>query len=257
MAVMGNTGTKAAGPARLTVDAPWRWLQAGIRDLMRAPHLSLSYGALVIGGGAAIVSALWRTGYASLIPVAFGVFAILGPLLAVGTYEMSRRIELGETPRIFPVQFAGPHSPLQLAYVGFFLMFAALLWARIAMLLYALFTNGNYMPLDAFAAFALTTPSGLAMLAVGTLAGGLIAFAIYLLTVVSIPMLMNERTDAFTAVATGLRAWNRSPGAMLLWAWLIAVITAAGVATLFIGLAVAFPLLGHASWHAYREIRSL
>ncbi len=257
MAAMGNSGTKAASAAGLTVDAPWRWLGAGLRDLMRAPHLSLGYGALVIGGGVAITWGLWRTGYASLIPVAFGMFAIFGPLLAVGTYEMSRRIEAGETPRLFPVRFAGPRSPLQLAYIGFFLMFAALVWARIAMLLYALFTNGNYMPLSEFTAFALTTTPGLAMLAVGTIAGGLIAFAIYLLTVVSIPMLMNERTDAFTAVATGLRAWNRSPGAMLLWAWLIAVITAAGVATMFIGLAVAFPLLGHASWHAYRDIRSL
>ena len=257
MAAMGNSGTKTASAAGLTVDAPWRWLGAGLRDLMRAPHLSLGYGALVIGGGVAIIWGLWRTGYASLIPVAFGMFAIFGPLLAVGTYEMSRRIEAGETPRLFPVRFAGPRSPLQLAYIGFFLMFAALVWARIAMLLYALFTNGNYMPLSEFTAFALTTTPGLAMLAVGTIAGGLIAFAIYLLTVVSIPMLMNERTDAFTAVATGLRAWNRSPGAMLLWAWLIAVITAAGVATMFIGLAVAFPLLGHASWHAYRDIRSL
>ncbi len=254
MRVMGPTGTNTTA-ANLTVDAPWRWLGAGLRDLMRAPHFSLGYGALVIGGGGAIVWALWRTGYASLIPVAFGMFAIFGPLLAVGTYEMSRRIEAGEPPRLFPVRFAGPRSPLQLAYIGFFLMFAALVWTRVALLLYALFTNGNYMPLSEFMAFALTTPPGLAMLVVGTLAGGLIAFAIYLLTVVSIPMLMNERTDAFTAVATGLRAWKKSPGAMLLWAWLIAVITAAGVATFFVGLAIAFPLLGHASWHAYRDIR--
>lgn len=257
MAGMDRSGTKTAKAAGLTIDAPWRWLGAGFRDLMRAPHLSVGYGALVIGGGVAIVWLLWQAGYVSLIPVAFGMFAIFGPLLAVGMYEMSRRIEAGEPPRIFPVRFAGPRSPLQLAYVGFFLMFAALVWARMAMLLYALFTNGNYMPLSDFAAFALTTTPGLAMLAVGTAVGGFIAFAIYLLTVVSIPMLMNERTDAFTAVATGMKAWNRSPGAMLLWAWLIAVITAAGIATFFIGLAVAFPLLGHASWHAYREIRGL
>ncbi len=239
------------------MDAPWRWLGAGFRDLMRAPHLSLGYGALVIGGGVAIVWALWRSGYESLIPVAFGMFAIFGPLLAVGTYELSRRLEAGEAPGIFPVRFAGKRAPLQLAFVGFFLMFAALIWARIAMILYALFTNGNYLPLSEFTTFALTTAPGLSMIAVGTAVGGFIAFAIYLLTVVSVPMLMNERADAFTAVATGLRAWKKNPGAMMLWAWLIAVITTAGVGTFFIGLAVAFPLLGHASWHAYREIRGL
>jgi uncharacterized membrane protein len=242
---------------RLTMDAPWRWLGAGIRDLLRAPHLSIGYGALVIGGGAATVWLLWRTGNASFVPVAFGMFAIFGPLLAVGLYEMSRRIEANEPPALFPVRFAGPRSPLQLAFIGFFLMFAALVWARVAMLLYALFTTGNYMPLDQFLSFAITTVPGLTMIAVGTIAGGVIAFAIYLLTVVSIPMLLNERVDAFSAVGAGLRAWRTSPGAMLLWAWLIAVVTAAGIATLFVGLAVAFPLLGHATWHAYRDIRRI
>ncbi|HBS33498.1 MAG TPA: hypothetical protein DEA50_00275, partial [Parvularcula sp.] len=78
-------------------------------------------------------------------------------------------------PRIFPVRFAGPRSPLQLAFIGFFLMFAALVWTRIALLLYALFTNGSYMPLSEFTSFALTTTPGLAMLVVGTIVGGLIA----------------------------------------------------------------------------------
>jgi uncharacterized membrane protein len=252
---MANLATSDAPRRTLTMDAPWRWLGAGFRDMFRAPHLSIGYGVLVIGGGAGIIYLLWTAGYASLIPVAFGCFAIFGPLLAVGLYEMSRRIEADEAPRLFPVKFAGPRSPMQLAYIGFFLMFAALVWARMAMLLYALFTNGNYMPLDQFLSFAISTGPGLGMVAVGTIIGGGIAFAIYLLTVVSVPMLMNERTDFFTAIGVGLKAVNQNFGAMLLWAWLIAVITAAGVATFFVGLAIAFPLLGHASWHAYRDIR--
>ena len=65
---------------------------------------------------------------------------------------------------------------------------------------------------------------------------------------------MDRDTDAFTAIATGIKAVKKNPGAMLLWAWLIAIFTAAGVGTLFIGLALIFPLLGHATWHAYREI---
>lgn len=253
---MSDTTAAPTPPARLTMDAPWRWLSAGFRDMFRAPHLSIGYGVAVIGGGVAIIYLLWKVGYASLIPVAFGCFAIFGPLLAVGLYEMSRRIEAGEPARLFPVKFAGPRSPMQIAYIGFFLMFAALVWARVAMLLYALFTNGNYMPMDRFLSFAVSTGPGLAMITIGTLIGGAIAFAIYLLTVVSVPMLMNERTDFFTAIGVGLKAVNQNFGAMALWAWLIAVITAAGVATFFVGLALAFPLLGHASWHAYRDIRS-
>ena len=238
------------------MDAPWRWLGAGWKDLWAAPVLSIGYGLLVVGGGALLVLALWRAGLASLIPVAIGVFALVGPLLALGLYEGSRRLEAGEAPRLFPIKFAGPRSPLQIAYIGFFVLFAALLWVRLATLLYALFTSGNYAPIDEFARFALSTPQGLAMLAIGGLVGGVIAFGIYLLTVVSIPMLMNERTDAFTAISTGIKAFNAAPAVMLLWAWLIAVIIAGGVATFFAGLAIAFPLLGHATWHAYRDIRA-
>ncbi len=250
---MNSTATMP--DSSISMDAPWRWLGAGLRDVMKAPHLSIGYGVLIIGGGAGITYLLWETGYASLIPVAFGMFAIFGPLLAVGLYEMSRRIEAGESPRLFPVQFAGPRSPLQLAFIGFFLMFAAMVWARIAMLLYALFTNGSYLPMDQFLSFAISTGPGLTMVAIGTVVGGGIAFAIYMLTVVSVPMMMHERTDAFTAIGVGIKAMQKNTGAMVLWAWLIAVITAAGVATFFVGLALAFPLLGHASWHAYREIR--
>ncbi|MEL7486589.1 MAG: DUF2189 domain-containing protein [Pseudomonadota bacterium] len=239
----------------LTADAPWKWLSAGWRDMMKAPHLSIGYGVFVIGGGALIIYALWSTGLSALIPVALGVFAIVGPLLALPLYEKSRRIEAGEEPRLTPVQFAGPRSLTQIAYIGFFLMFAALVWVRLAMVLYALFTTGNYMPLDDFLAFALSTGPGLTMIAVGTVVGGFIAFSIYLLTVVSIPMLMHERTDPFTAIAAGIVAMQKNSAAMLLWAWLIAVITAAGVATAFVGLAIAFPLLGHATWHAYRAVR--
>ncbi len=250
------TTAKNTLSARLPLDAPWRWLAAGWRDLWAAPIQSIGYGVLIVGGGGLIIYVLWRAELAALVPVALGVFALVGPLLALGLYEASRRIEAGEPPAMFPIKFAGPRSPLQIAFIGFFLLFASLLWVLLAMVLYALFTVGSYAPLDEFISFALSTPQGIAMSAIGTVVGGVIAFAIYLLTVVSIPMLMNERTDAFTAIAAGLDAFKRQPGVMLLWAWLISVIMLGGVATMFAGLAIAFPLLGHATWHAYRDIRS-
>lgn len=237
------------------MDAPWRWLGAGFRDLMKAPLLSIGYGVLVIGGGIGITTLLWQTGYASLIPVAFGMFAIFGPMLAVGLYEMSRRIAAGQKPALYPIQLIGAGSTLQLAYVGFFLMFAALVWARMAMLLYALFTNGIYLPVDQFFSFALGTGAGLAMISIGTVIGAGIAFAIFVLSVVSIPTIMNEKKDAFSAIGISLLAVKNNFAVMILWAWLIAVITIAGIATFFVGLAIAFPLLGHATWHAYRDIR--
>lgn len=246
---------RSALQKRLSLDAPWRWLGAGWRDLLAAPALSVGYGLFVVGGGVLIITALWRAGLSSLIPVAIGAFALVGPLLAVGLYEMSRRIEASERPRLFPVRFAGPRSPLQIAFIGFLLLFAAMVWTLVAMALYAIFTSGSYVPLNEFFSFAITTPQGLAMALTGSAFGLSIAFAIYLLCAVSIPMLMNERTDAFTAIAAGVNAFRTSPGVMLLWAWLIGILIAGGVATLFVGLAVIFPLLGHATWHAYRDIR--
>lgn len=239
------------------MDAPWRWLGAGWRDLWASPGRSLGYGLVIVGGGLVIVYALWAAQMASLVPVALGIFALVGPLLALGLYEASRRIAAGETPALFPVRFAGRRSRGQIAYIGFFLLFAALVWVLLAMGLYALTTAGTFVPLDQFITFSLTTTRGIAMLVIGTILGGAVAFAIYLLTVISIPMLMNEDVDAFTAIGTGVAAFKRSPGPMLLWAWLIGILIVGGVATLFFGLAIVFPLLGHATWHAYRDIRAV
>lgn len=239
---------------RITTDAPWRWLGAGWNDIKRAPILSIGYGIVVVGAGLAINAYLWRAGLSSWIPVMLGVFALLGPLIAVGLYEISRRLEAGEPVRPGPMLFVNIKSPTQILFIGFFLMFAVLVWVRAASLIYALFISTSYMPLDDFLAFALTTAPGISMLIVGTAVGGVIAFCIYLLTVVSIPMLMDRDTDAFTAIAAGISAVKKNPGAMFLWAWLIVIFIAAGVASLFIGLAIVFPLLGHATWHAYREI---
>ena len=247
-------GTKPDPIRKIATDAPWRWLAAGWGDIKRAPAMSLGYGLAVVGAGLAINAILWRSGLSSWIPVMLGVFAILGPMIAVGLYEISRRLEAGEKVTLSGVLFVTMKSPTQILFIGFFLMFAVLVWVRAASLIYALFVSTSYLPLDDFLAFALSTSAGISMLVVGTIFGGAIAFCIYVMTVISIPMLMERDTDAFTAIAAGVEAVKKNPGAMLLWAWLIVIFIAAGVATLFVGLAIVFPLLGHATWHAYRDI---
>lgn len=239
---------------KIATDAPWRWLAAGWSDIKRAPVISIGYGLVVVGAGVAINTFLWRTGLSAWIPVMLGVFALLGPIIAVGLYEISRRLDKGESIGLADVIFVDMKAPTQILFIGFFLMFAVLIWVRAASLIYALFVSTSYLPLDDFLGFALSTIPGLSMLVVGTIAGGVIAFCIYVMTVLSIPMLMDRDIDAFTAVAAGAAAVRKNPGAMLLWAWLIVIFTAAGVATLFVGLALVFPLIGHATWHAYRDL---
>ncbi|MFQ5562792.1 MAG: DUF2189 domain-containing protein [Parvularculaceae bacterium] len=246
------TGTPAI--AKISPDAPWAWLGAGWRDMLRAPFLSLGYGAAFVVIGLAITAGLWRAGLESVIPAAIGAFALVGPLLAAGLYEISRRLEAGESLNARDIIFVKMRSPAQMALIAFFLMFAVLVWMRMATLIYALFAHGSYLPLGEFIPFTLTTRAGVMMLAVGSLTGGAIAFVIYVLTALSMPLLMDREADAFTAIALSVEAVKKNPGAMLLWAWIIAVVTAVGIALFLVGLIVAFPLLGHATWRAYRDL---
>ena len=141
-----------------------------------------------------------------------------------------------------------------LAFIAFALMFLYLVWMRLATLNYALFSYGSYQPIGEFMKFALTTDVGLIMVVLGTAVGGAIAFAAYAISVISVPILMRHDVDVLTAMWISTQVVMQHPGPMLLWAWLIAVLTAIGLATMFVGLIVVFPLVGHASWHAYRSI---
>ena len=238
----------------VTPDAPWRWLGQGFRDLGRIPIQGLLYGlvfALVSGGlawGLASGGAL-----AWLFPLAGG-FLLVAPLLAMGLYEAARHLEQGHPPALGDMVFVRARSPLQLAYLGFGLMFIFLVWVNLARILYALSSYRTYTELSDFAAFALTTPQGLTMLVVGTLIGGGIAIVAFAAAAVSAPMLMHRETDVFTAIATSVRTCLDNKPAMLLWAGLIAALTAVGIVTLFLGLIVVFPWIGLATWHAYRDL---
>ncbi|MEQ1863699.1 MAG: DUF2189 domain-containing protein [Micropepsaceae bacterium] len=237
-----------------TMEGPWNWLAAGWRDLWRNPVLSFGYGAAFVVVGLAITAGLWMTGLESLIPALAAGFALLGPVLAIGLYEMSRRYENSEPVALRNLVAARLPSPTQFAFLAYTLMFLFLVWMRLATLNYALFSNGRYEPLDEFVSFALTTPAGLSMMVVGTLIGGGLALIAFAISALSVPILMRHDVDVFTAMWLSIQTVRRYPGPMLLWAWLIAVLIAAGLATMFVGLIVVFPLIGHATWHAYRAI---
>jgi uncharacterized membrane protein len=249
--------TKDSGwaiPDSIATEAPWRWLAAGWADIWRNPLISLGYGAVFVLAGFGLSYLLWQAGLSAFIPVTAGSFALIGPLMAVGLYELSRRYERGETFTLSDIVFVKTASPIHIAYVGFLILFGLLVWVRIATLLYALFISGTYMPISKFSEFVLGTPQGLTMLVVGSIIGGFIAFTMYALTVFSIPMLMDRKTDILEATVKSFMTVMKNKAAMLLWAWLIAVFVAIGLATAFIGLVVVFPLLGHATWHAYRDV---
>lgn len=255
---MTDTVTAASAPIvvpdNISAEAPWRWLAEGWRDVWRNPLLSLGYGAVFVLAGAGISYWLFKAGLSAMIPVALGCFAMVGPLVAVGLYEMSDRYLRGERYTLGQILFVKTAPPIHIAYVGFIIMFALLVWVRIAIMLYALFASSTYLPLASFSEFVLGTPQGLAMLVVGSIVGAGIAFSIFALTAFSVPMLMDRKMDIMEATVRSIQVIVKNPAPMILWAWLIAVFLAVGLATAMVGLVVIVPLLGHATWHAYKDV---
>jgi len=236
-------------------DAPWDWLAAGWRDMWRAPQISVTYGGFFTLAALLLLGGLTRFGWQSLMLALAGGFLLLGPLVAVGLYETSRALESGEVPRLDRVLKAGLRAPGQLAFFGAVLAFAYFVWMELAFLLFMLFLGTSSLPPPSeFVPTLLFTLNGLGLLVAGTIVGGLLAGLVFSISVISVPLLMTRRLDAVTAMATSLSAVARNPRAMILWAGLIAGFNALGLATFFLGLVVVFPLVGHATWHAFRDV---
>lgn len=241
---------------QLTPAAAFSWLAAGWRDLTVQPLTSLIYGALVFLVSLAIVVGLFTLGWDHILFPAFAGFMVVGPLLATGLYEKSRRIAAGEPVGLTQMIVVRPKSGGQILFTGVLLCLLMLLWMRAAVIIYALFFGLRPFPgLDHIVPMLFTTPTGWAMLIVGSLVGGLFAAFSFAISAFSIPMLLNERIDALTAMGTSTAlVWNNLP-VMLTWGAIVLGMFLVSLATGLVGLIVVFPLLGHGTWHAYQAIR--
>lgn len=240
---------------RVSLEAPWTWLARGWRDLRRVPQISLLYGAFFVAVASVILLGLSQFGAQSLMIVLSAGFLLVSPLLAVGLYEASRRIEAGQPVTFRDVLFVSTASPGQLMFLGLLLGFLFLVWVDLAIFIFAMFFGPQpFPPLDAFVPTLLLTWFGVAMLVVGTLAGGVMAGIVFSISIVSIPLLMTRQVNAVTAMVASLQVVSENGKPLLLWAVLIVALTALGFLAGLIGLAVTFPLLAHASWHAFRDL---
>ncbi|GFO81261.1 MAG: hypothetical protein A49_08880 [Methyloceanibacter sp.] len=240
----------------LPMGVPFEWLKSGWADFLVRPGLSLAYGFAVFLISVAIAIGIFHLNFGYLLFPALAGFLIVAPLLAIGLYEKSREIERGGPLGLASMVFVKPRSGGQLIFTGLLLALLMLLWTRAAVLLYALFFGMlPFAGYDEIMHALLKTPQGWALLVVGTLVGGLFAAFSFAISVFSIPMLVNERTDALTAMGTSMAlVWNNL-GPMLVWGAIVLVLTAIGIATGLTGLIVVFPVLGHATWHAYMAVR--
>ncbi len=239
----------------LSPGAAGRWLRLGWRDLANQPGQSLAYGLGIFLVSVVLVWLLVLLGRDYIIFPTLSGFMIVAPALAVGLYEKSRAIEAGEQVTLRRMLLARPKAGPQIFFAGLLLCLLMLLWMRAAVLVYALFFGVRPFPgLDHIVAMLLTEPIGWAMLIVGTAIGGLFASFAFAISVFSIPMLLDRRTDALTAMATSMAlVWNNLVP-MVIWGAIILALFVVSVATSLFGLLLIFPLLGHATWHAYRAV---
>lgn len=231
--------------------APLRWLRLGFGDLRRAPAASLFYGAAFALMGW-LIWWVFKHAYEYTASLTAG-FLLVGPFLCAGLYDISRRLERGEPATLQPTLTAWR------ANVGAFGLFALLLtivmlvWARASLVTFALFFSAGMPTLKHFMTQVVNLDHW-DFIATYFAVGALFAAIVFAVSVVSVPMMLDRGTDTIVAALTSVRALFENFAPLLLWALLIVLVVGLGIATLFIGVVVAVPIVGHATWHAYRDL---
>ncbi|SDY91309.1 DUF2189 domain-containing protein [Citreimonas salinaria] len=244
---------KARGLPKRTA---FEWLGRGWSDFRTNPVPSLCYGLAVFLVSAFVVWGMFRYEVDYFFLPALSGFLVLGPLIATGLYEKTRRLEEGKRTTLGGMVFVKPASTYQAVFLGLLLLLLFMLWQRAAFLLYALHMGVRPFPgFDQILQLIFTTWIGWSLLITGTFIGGLFAAFAFAIGVFAAPMMLEERTDALTAMGISLAlVWNNL-GVMLAWGGIVVALFALSLLTGLLGLVVIFPVLGHATWHSYRAIR--
>jgi uncharacterized membrane protein len=244
------TRTDAPAPRLNTLryGDPLHWLAAGWRDFLRAPGIGLFYGGCFMVMGWALLK-VFENAPAYTLALSAG-FLLMGPFMCLGLYRVSQRLEAGEKPDFGDSLLAWDTRVGPLAIFGVVLLVLEMLWGRATLVVFAVSFDG--MPDFKGSLLALLDPENLPFIAAWAAVGAVFASLIYAVSVVSIPMILHRPTDAITAGLTSLRLVLSQTGVMLWWAALIAGLVFVAMLPWFAGLLVAGPVLGHATWHAYR-----
>lgn len=228
-----------------------KWLRHGLHDIRQAGFPSLFYGVIFATAGiimhTVFIEASW------LLAALTTGFLLIGPFLAMGLYDLSRRIEFGEKPDLIPTLTAWRLNLINIAIFAGVLTIVLLIWARASLVIFALFFQGGLPTFIEIvqAVIAFKQPTfAMVYFAVG----GFFAAFVFAISVIAIPLMADRKTDAVTAALASLIAVVRNPLPMSLWALCIVTLTIIGFATYFIGLIVTMPIIGHATWHAYRDL---
>lgn len=227
---------------------PLHWLRLGWRDFIRHPGIGLFYGLCFVAMGWGLFK-VYEHAPAYTLALSAG-FLLMGPFLCMGLYQVSMRLERGEQPDLGDSLTAWDSHMGQMAIFGGVLLILEMLWARASLVVFAISFDG--MPDFAGSLSKLIDPENLGFLVVYLGVGAVFAGLIYAVSVISIPMMLDKQVDAVTAGLTSLRLVLSQTGVMLWWGALITVLIVLAMLPAFLGLLIVGPVIGHASWHAYR-----
>ena len=236
----------------LTEDDLRAALQAGIADFKAVPVFGLFFAAFYVAGGLGLWFGLGFSGQPVwFVPIAAG-FPLFAPFAAVGLYEVSRRREAGEPLSWGPILSAlKGRGDGQLALMAVGVLIAFGFWIILARGIFAIFLGRTGIGFESIG--ILWSLPGIGMLLVGTAVGALIALALFTITVISLPMLLDRDVDFVTAMIASAQTVQANGRVMLKWAALIAGLLFAAMIPFFVGLFIVLPILGHATWHLYRR----
>jgi uncharacterized membrane protein len=233
------------------VTAPFGWLALGWADLRHAPAASLTYGAVFALMGW-LIALVFRHAYEYTSALTAG-FLLLGPFLATGLYDVSRRLQRGERVRFSDTMSAWRTNLGAFSLFALVLTIIMLVWARASLVTFALFFSSGMPTLKSFVEQVVTVEH-IDFLLTYFAVGALFAAIVFAVSVVSVPMMLDRGTDTIVAALTSVRALFANFLPLVVWALLIVIVIAAGFATFFIGLVIAAPVIGHATWHAYKAL---
>ena len=231
--------------------APLRWLKSGWEDFKSNPLPSLFYGICFCIGGYLLVWALRDAPHA--IPAVITGFLIAAPFMAMGLYELSRCREAGEKASLLKTMMVWRSNTGNLSIFALILLVVTLIWARASMVVFALFYSGKLPDFKDFVLHIIQTDQ-IEFLLVFFGIGAMFALFTFAISLVSIPLMLDRGSNAVTAAITSAVAMAKNANAMIIWSGLITVLGMVGLFTFFLGIIVIGPLLGHATWHAYRDL---
>jgi uncharacterized membrane protein len=255
---MSESNTPAEAPglpfpqARVvSVGAPLRWIARGMADLRASAVASLFYGFCFAGMGL-LVTLVFEHAYEYTMAMTSG-FLLLAPFLSMGLYELSRRREQGKSPDLLPTLTVWRHNAGNIGIFAVVLGVVFLVWARASLIIFALFYTDELPNLSGFLGQVLSLEN-FEFLTVYFAVGLVFATITFAVSVVSIPLMLDRNQDAISAMLGSVGVLLRNPAAMAVWALLISGCTVVGFLSFHLGLVVLMPIIGHATWHAYREL---